>query len=258
MSDDYVEHATTYEAVRAVKREVGVIAKSRSTDSSSEDFRYQFRGVEELLEVLGPLCEKHGVITTPVLAGEVDSTQYDTRRGGHMHRVMATYEVWAYATPDLEDRMLLGRWRGEAADSGDKASTKAGSVAYREIMFKAFSIPTRGSQDDPEGDGDQEEKRAASAADRAEQQKAAQLAGAQARGWANLDDLDEGWEALKGYCAAKGESGEWCRAWVSSQQIKRGNLTPMMLAEIETTMAGAKQNGDWKAGHEPPAIEKGE
>jgi hypothetical protein len=45
---------------------------------------------------------------------------------------------------------------GEAMDSGDKAVTKAQSVAFRTALFQTFVIPTKATAIDPEEDGDDE------------------------------------------------------------------------------------------------------
>jgi hypothetical protein len=42
-------------------------------------------------------------------------------------------------------------------DSGDKAVTKAQSVAFRTALFQAFIVPTEATAIDPERDGDDDD-----------------------------------------------------------------------------------------------------
>lgn len=249
---EYIEHATTYEAMRAVKREIGVIGKTRTAgeNSSNTDFKYAFRGYEELLEVASPLFEKHGLLTIPVMVGAPEMAEYQTgRSGATMHWARVPMAVHFRATADPEDVIVGGPFWGEAADSGDKAASKAQTVAYREIMFKTFSVPTRGGEYDTEPDS--EDKAAASQADREAAAAAERLEEIVARGWESEDELDQAFESMKGWCTGTSESAEWARAWAKGRT--KGKITPSFVAEMEVTLTeGAKKDGDWKANYTPP------
>jgi hypothetical protein len=253
MDEQEVQHESTYDAMAAVLREVGVIAKSRTTDSQNENFKFAFRGIEELLEVVNPLCKKHGLLTPPVMVGDPIVGEYQTRNST-MHWVMVPTAIAFQATADKDDVIMAGPFLGEAGDAGDKAATKAQSVAWREIMFKTFNVPTRGDDYDTE-QGDQEDKAAISQAEKEAAALAYANAKAQERGWAGLDELDEAWEDLKGFGEGGSESAQWARTWASAHKTRKGTLTAAFFQEMEATLANAKQDGNWKANYTPPEVE---
>lgn len=246
MSEEAIKHDSTLSAMKAVLREIGVITKSRQT-SGSGDFRFAFRGIEELLEVVNPLCKKHGLLTPPAMVGDPIVGEYSTKNST-MHWVMVPTAIHFQAHEG--DIIVGGPFLGEAADSGDKAATKAQSVAWREIMFKTFNVPTRGEDYDTEGD---EEAKAAGRAEPEEPE-----IDVTALGWDDLADFEKGWGDLKEMCAAPGESGEWAKAWVKGHGVTKGNVKAGFVAEMFVTMAGAKKDGDWKANFTPPEIPGGE
>lgn len=257
-----VDHASTFEAMRAIKREIGFIAKSRQTDSRDSRFSYQFRGYEELLEVLGPLCEKHGLLTIPVQVGENEVREYPTSSGGTQHWIMARYEVHCRATSDPEDVIVLGPLSGEAADGQDKASTKAASVAYREIMFKTFSVPTRGEDHDTEDGQDRSAVGTSSraggsrrpAADPGQAERDAEAAVLDL-GWESVQERDDAWEDLRAQLKGDQPAPTWGRAYVSSLGVKKSTLTPGIAQEFDAVMANARKDGQWKANYEPPDLD---
>lgn len=237
--ESIVTHESTYEAMVAVMREIDAIAKSRQADSSMGG--YSFRGYEDALEALAPACRKHGLLA-PIKTGEAVQREYVTKGGSVMHWWSLPVEVHFCGGPD--DYIVAGT-EGEAADTGDKAVSKAVSVAYREIMFKTFVIPVLGMNYDTEG-GD-EDKAAGRPNERTDEE-------VQALGWSNVEEAEDGWLSMKTLCQSAGESGEWARAWAKATGIKRSTFSAGQLSEMEVTMANAKKDGDWKANYTPPEI----
>lgn len=251
MSDEQtIQHESTYAAMQAVLREIGVISKSRTTESSNENFKYAFRGIEELLEVVNPLCKKHGLLTPPVMEGTPIVGEY-AARNSTMHWVLVPTSIHFRATDDPADVIVAGPFLGEAADSGDKAATKAQSVAWREIMFKTFNVPTRGEDYDTES-GDQEDRRSATASEKSAAAEAAAAAAVFELGWADVAERDDHWEDVKAMCKGTDASSDWARSWCSAKKIRKGSLTPNQVHEMEVVMANAKQDGDWKSNYTPP------
>ena len=146
-TDEAIVHATTDEAMLAVMREIEVIAKTRRSEAGGN---YMFRGIEELLEAIAPACRRHGLLTPTSVGAPIIST-YQAGSGGRttMNHVILPVTVH-FRTPGGD--VVESGGLGEAADSGDKAVSKAYSVGYREIMFKTFVIPTRGDDYDTERD----------------------------------------------------------------------------------------------------------
>lgn len=242
-------HATTDEAMLAVMREIEMIAKTRRSEAGGN---YMFRGIEELLEAIAPACRRHGLLT-PTWVGEPIVSTYQAGSGGRttMNHVIVPVAV-RFRTPggDVIESSALG----EAADSGDKAVSKAYSVGYREIMFKTFVIPTRGDDYDTERtDATRapkmtEAEQAAAAAEQAE-------GVAVGLGWKDAAEHEEAWVQFKAACAGKTDFGAWKRAFASAGGVKKSTLTADMVATIEEVGTNTKADGSWKAGYEPPGAD---
>jgi hypothetical protein len=105
---------------------------------------YNFRGVDAVVNAVGPALRKHGVVVVPI-AATVEEERYTTKSGAAMKGVTATVTFRFYGPAgDFIDAQVCG----ESSDSGDKAVPKAHSVAYRTMLLQALCIPT----DEPDPD----------------------------------------------------------------------------------------------------------
>jgi hypothetical protein len=122
-----------YPAILAVLAEIGHIAK----DSTNTQQGFKFRGIEAVYTALAPLLKKHGLFVSP----EVLSANYEervTKSGGTMiyARLMVAYNF--VASDGSTHRVVV---QGEGMDSGDKATPKALSAAFKYCCFQTFCIP---------------------------------------------------------------------------------------------------------------------
>lgn len=141
---------TIAEALSAVMGDVQAVGK----DSRNTQQNFNFRGIDAVVNEVGPALRNHGVIVLPrVLSSHY--RDFNTAKGALMHEAVLEVE-FRFVGPD--GSALVCSTMGESADSGDKASAKAHSVAYRTALLQALCIPT----DDPDPD--------ASTYDRAERQ----------------------------------------------------------------------------------------
>jgi len=136
---------TVGEAIAEVTRRVPHIAKDRR---ASQGGSYAYRGIDDVLEALHPLLGDVGLVIMPGRAvREVWETRA-TSSGGTLNvaRLLVRYR---FIGPD-GSRTSAEVW-GEGADSGDKATQKAMSQAYKSLCLQTFSIPTEASAaDDPD------------------------------------------------------------------------------------------------------------
>lgn len=131
---------TVIEALNSVMSDVQAIKK----DDRNTQQNYSFRGVDAVVNAVGPALRRHGVIVVPV-AASCESEHYTTARGTPMRGVTLTVSFRFYGPAgDSIDATVCG----EASDSGDKAVPKAHSVAYRTLLLEALCIPT----DEPDPD----------------------------------------------------------------------------------------------------------
>jgi hypothetical protein len=150
------EKPSIYEVFAAVKREVGPVGK----DSRNQQQGFNYRGVDAVVNAVAGALDKHGVITIPML----EALDYSTVEVGKNRSLMAHVQVkvtYRFAGPggDYFDAKVPG----EAMDSGDKATPKAMSVAYRIALLQTLNLPT--DEADPDSQTYERSPRAVSAGD---------------------------------------------------------------------------------------------
>lgn len=135
------EHPTVVQALASVMAEVQSVGK----DGKNTQQGYNFRGIDGVVNAVGPALRKHGVVIIPTL---LESNYRDIEVGKNrtlMREVTVTvrYTIHGPAGDTLEGTVV-----GESMDSGDKGTAKAFSVAYRTFLLQALTIPTH--QPDPD------------------------------------------------------------------------------------------------------------
>lgn len=148
--DDHLAVApTVFEAWSNVMEEVQSISK----DSRNKAQGFNFRGIDTVMNVVGPLLRKHRVVVVPG-AVEESAERYETKdKGTAMVNRVVHVDFQVYGP---RGDSFIGSAFGEAADSGDKAMAKAHSVAYRTFLLQALTIPT----DEPDPDASSHDRSA--------------------------------------------------------------------------------------------------
>jgi len=132
--------APVHQALSAVMSEVLAVSKA----SRNQQQGFNFRGIDAVMNAVGPAFRAHGVVTMPHVI-EYTTEIVPTKNGGTMNHVVlhTRYEFIGPAGDALSCEVY-----GEAMDSGDKAMSKAHSVAYRTALLQVLTIPT----DEPDPD----------------------------------------------------------------------------------------------------------
>lgn len=182
---------TVFEAWNRVMRDVQAVRK----DSYNSGQKFNFRGIDAVMNAVGPALREHGVTVVP-LARSNEVERYTTKNGGQManRTVEMAFRVYGPAGDSF-----MGTAFGEAADSGDKAMTKAESVALRTFLLQSLMIPT----DDPDPDAESHE-RVASAPPRPAPRPAPQAAPQQAKAPVGNTESAEARARLKDLAIANG------------------------------------------------------
>jgi len=134
---------SVYKAINAVQAELAKsgITKDRTNTQGSG---YKFRGIDDVYNTIAPMLSKHGLCILPrVLSRQCEERQ--SKSGGALFYVTVEVEFDFVAAEDGSKHTV--KTFGEAMDSGDKATNKAMSAAYKYAAFQAFSIPTEGDND---------------------------------------------------------------------------------------------------------------
>lgn len=139
---------TIVEALSAAMAEVQAVGKG---DRNNEQ-GYSFRGIDAVVNAVGPVFRKHGIVPVPV---KVEATYRDvlTSREKRSRECTATvtYRFYGPAGDFIEAQVP-----GESMDFGDKGAPKAMSVAYRILLLQTLCIPTH----EPEPDSQSYERAA--------------------------------------------------------------------------------------------------
>lgn len=140
MSDER-DARTVHERMVAIIDELPAIGKNQR----NEQQKFNFRGHDDVLNALTPLLAKHGVVIVPHVLDRVTGRR-ETRSGSVMYEVNLHVEYTFYGAGG--DSIAGSAW-GEGTDMGDKATMKAGTMAFKAILNQAFAINTEeGAQHD--------------------------------------------------------------------------------------------------------------
>lgn len=126
-----------------VMEDVGAVRKTERNTHQS----FNFRGIDNVVNAVSPALRKHGVVVVPHVnsseAETVEIGQNRTRMG--YVRVNVTYTFYAHDGSNIATTVVA-----ESMDSGDKATAKAMSVAFRTALLQTLCLPT--DESDPDAD----------------------------------------------------------------------------------------------------------
>jgi hypothetical protein len=248
---DLGDRPTVLELIARAMDDVQAVAKDDKMLVDGK-LRYNFRGVDAVVNAAGPAFLKHGVVPIPRLR-KIASRDVNKARE-------TTVEVeYAFFGPAAD--CVIAVVPGEGLDYSDKGSAKAMSVAYRIALLQMLAIPT----DDPEteiqrGAGAKRTARQASEGPATESDEAwladtqAQIVGATTEAvlkalWRKVTD------GVKGGKSTEADA-------TKLQQAITARKKTLEAAPVQETAqrrpAPAKSNGEeWPATRQPPAAVNG-
>jgi len=209
------EEVSVHQALSRVMAEVQAVRK----DSKNQAQRFSFRGIDAVMNAVGPALRKHGVV---ILPEEVDVQRSNGVTANGKQTVEAIVKV-TYRVYGPSGDSIHGKVVGEAADFGDKAVAKAMSVAYRTFLLQALTIPTDEPDPDngsferglPSGIGGSQENRGLPAEQGVPKRTAAEQCGMILDGFCATHQLD-GDKIREEYFAAGGKANpDMLRAWLA-------------------------------------------
>lgn len=127
---------SVYKAISAVQSDLAKMGISKDKKNAQQG--YNFRGIDDVYDAIAPILANRGLCILPrVLTRECVERQ--TKSGGVLFYVVVECEFDLVAAEDGSKHTI--RTFGEAMDSGDKATNKAMSAAYKYAAFQTFCIP---------------------------------------------------------------------------------------------------------------------
>lgn len=118
-----------------VMEEVGAVRKSERNTHQN----FNFRGIDNIVNAVSPALRMHGVVVVPTVnASEAETLEIGQNRTrmGYV-RVNVTYTFYATDGSSIAATVVA-----ESMDSGDKATAKAMSVAFRTALLQTLCLPT--------------------------------------------------------------------------------------------------------------------
>lgn len=131
-----------HKAIAAVSAAIGKvgIGKTRRNDEQ----RFNFRGIDDVLNALSPLLAEHGLVIVPRVT-ERQLVESKTGSGKPLWKVSLRVDYHLIAVADGSREVATTY--GEAMDMADKATNKALSAAYKYLAIQIFAIPVEGTPD---------------------------------------------------------------------------------------------------------------
>jgi hypothetical protein len=132
-----------YQAINAVQGALAKIGISKDR-TNTQGASYKFRGIDDVYNTLSPLLAEHGLCILPRMLSR-EHVERQSQKGNALFYVTVHADFDFVSSEDGSKHTVTTY--GEAMDSGDKATNKAMSAAYKYAAFQAFAIPTEGDND---------------------------------------------------------------------------------------------------------------
>jgi hypothetical protein len=133
------QNTQIYELLPQVMTELSRLGIGKGQKNQAQG--YSFRGMDQLLNVCGPLLASHGIFVRPLVQSCDFVQRGDNGKMTHARVVMNYF----FTAPDSS--YVQVSTIGEAMDSSDKAANKAMSAALKYALVQTFLIPIVGNED---------------------------------------------------------------------------------------------------------------
>lgn len=123
-----------FRAISDTMADIGIIGKT----SKNQQQGFMYRGIDAVMNALNPALIKHRIFVVPEILNQ-KREERQTAKGGLLIYSVVTVKYTFYAE---DGSSVCAVVIGEGMDSGDKATNKAMSVAFKYALFQVFCIPT--------------------------------------------------------------------------------------------------------------------
>lgn len=140
-----------FELISSVMADINAITKSQTNTQQG----FKFRGVDQFINVIHPILVKHKLVIIPRCIEEAHEIRTVTRSNGKQgtDKHVSLKMEYDFLAPD-GSKVTVGPIPAEGLDSGDKATNKALSAAFKYMCIQTFWVPTEdiedGDKDSPE------------------------------------------------------------------------------------------------------------
>lgn len=123
-----------YESISKVMGEIGAVGKN--TKNQQQGFMY--RGIDAVMNAINPALVKHKVFVVPEVLEQTREERTNAKGTTLIYSIIKVkYTFYAEDGTSVSATVI-----GEGMDTGDKATNKAMSIAFKYACFQVFCIPT--------------------------------------------------------------------------------------------------------------------
>ena len=205
-----------HEAIRKAMEEIARTGIAKTHQASLGGASVRYRGIEDAMNEMSGVLIRHRITVTPRYSDLNISERVKGAPADAKATRFATVRGTFTFTSCVDGSFVQCEHYGEAMDSGDKAVTKAQSVAFRTALFQQFVVPTMAI--DPEYGGDGEAAQAMPEATRAAHAEALRTA-------ASIDALRKAWEAAS-QAAQAADDAAALKELAAVKDARKTALTP--------------------------------
>lgn len=144
MSGEKMREPMIYAAICGVMEDIKAIGKD--TLNKTQGFKY--RSIDAVMNALNPAMIKHKIFCAPEVIEQIREERTTGKGSTLIYSVCKIRYRFFTVDGSSVDVVVVG----EGMDSGDKATNKAMSVAFKYACFQTFCIPTENLIDDPDAD----------------------------------------------------------------------------------------------------------
>lgn len=123
-----------YQTIADVMKEVGAIGK----DSKNQMQGFMYRGIDAVMNALNPALINNKLFIVPEVLEQTREERTNAKGTTLIYSICKVkYTFYAEDGSSISATVI-----GEGMDSGDKATNKAMSIAFKYACFQVFCIPT--------------------------------------------------------------------------------------------------------------------
>lgn len=131
-----MENKMIYKAIAGVMEDIGAVGKEKEFKSNQGS--YKFRGIDDVMNALHPAMVRNKIFVVPVILEQTREVR-TSRSGTAMYVSICKIQYDFFAEDGSSVSAVV---IGEGMDTGDKATNKAMSIAFKYACFQVFCIPT--------------------------------------------------------------------------------------------------------------------
>ena len=128
-----------YESIAAVMGEIGAIGKNSKNTTQG----FMFRGIDAVMNAINPALIKYKLFIVPEVL-EQTREERTNAKGTVLIYSICKVKYMFFAE---DGSSICATVIGEGMDTGDKATNKAMSIAFKYACFQVFCIPTEEMKD---------------------------------------------------------------------------------------------------------------